>query len=216
MKPDLSAAIHLLHRTPFGALATQALQLPGYPFATALPYVPDEAHCPVFLLSTLAEHTKNLLADPHASLLVTSPGEPQVLEGQRMTIVGDVVRFDAPAEMRARYLRYQPGAAQYLALGDFVFFRLVPRRVRYIGGFAQMGWLEPDEWENAPVLPLAEEAALVRNLLGEIPAGVHLLGVDCHGIDLARRGQRERLHFREPLTPEADIGAAVRRLLAAL
>ncbi|RZI41983.1 pyridoxamine 5'-phosphate oxidase [Herbaspirillum sp. HC18] len=216
MKPDLSAAIHLLHRSPFGALATHSAHMPGYPFASALPFVPDEAHCPVFLLSGLAEHTKNLLASPRASLLVTAPKEPQVLEGQRMTMVGDVSQFEASPEMRARYVRYHPEASQYLALGDFLFFRLTPNRIRYIGGFAQMGWVEQHDWGQTPVLPLHDEAKLLRGLLGDIPAGVHLLGIDCHGIDIIRSGERERLHYREPLAPGGDIGAAVKRLLAVL
>lgn len=210
MKPDLSSAIHLLHRASFGALATQAAQMPGYPFATALPFVPDETHCPLFLLSGLAEHTKNLLANPHASLLVTDPDHASVLESPRMTLVGDVERIDASPEMAARYVRYQPDAAQYLELGDFAFFRLTPKRARYIGGFAQMGWLEQDAWDAAHVLGLDEEAALLRDLG---PMAAEVLGIDSYGIDLVRHGRRERIPFATTLTA-AEILAEARRVLA--
>ena len=183
--------------------------MPGYPFATALPFIPDEAHRPVFLLSGLAEHTKNLLDDPKASLLVTDPGHANVLESPRMTLVGDVQRFDASPEMRARYVRYLPEAAQYLELGDFAFFRLTPARTRYIGGFAQMGWLEQDAWDEAQVLRLDEEAALLRDLAA---GHTHILGIDCYGIDLARAGRRERIAFDNARTPQ-EIPAEVSRLL---
>jgi hypothetical protein len=43
---------------------------------------------------------------------------------------------------QARYLRYQPQAADYLALGDFRFFRMEPARARFIGGFGRMGWVD--------------------------------------------------------------------------
>ena len=215
MKPDLSSAIHLLHRTPFGALATQASQMPGYPFATALPFVPDDAHCPVFLLSRLAEHTKNLLAAPQASLLVTDLQNANVLESPRMTLVGDVERFDASPALRARYVRYLPDAEHYLELGDFAFFRLTPKRARYIGGFAQMGWLEQDAWEQAQVLGPDDELALLRQIGGDIPADVALLGLDCYGIDLVRNGRRERLAFRAALAA-AEIVPETRRLLASI
>jgi len=214
MKPDLASAIHLLHHAPFGALASQAAQMPGYPFATALPFVLDEAHCPVFLLSGLAEHTKNLLANPHASLLVTVPQEVNVLEAPRMTLVGEVLRFEASPGLRARYIRYQPDAEQYLDLGDFSFFRLMPKRARYIGGFAQMGWLEQEAWGQAQVLALEEEAALLADLANDIPAEMRLLGVDCYGIDLMHNGLRERHPFDTPLDA-AVIHAEVQRLLQA-
>jgi len=207
MKPDLAAAIHLLHRAPFGVLATHAVRMPGYPFSTALPFVVDEAHCPVFLLSGLAEHTKNLLASPQASLLVIDAGQANVLESPRMTLVGDVHRIDAAPALRERYVRYLPDAEQYLALGDFAFFRLVPQRVRYIGGFAQMGWLEQDAWQAAQVLGLDEEADLLRGF------GAHVLGVDCYGIDLVRDGHRERAAFDDVLSP-AHILDEAKRVLA--
>lgn len=207
MKPDLAAAIHLLHRAPFGVLATHAVRMPGYPFSTALPFVVDEAHCPVFLLSGLAEHTKNLLASPQASLLVIDAGQANVLESPRMTLVGDVHRIDAAPALRERYVRYLPDAEQYLALGDFAFFRLVPQRVRYIGGFAQMGWLEQDAWQAAQVLGLDEEADLLRAL------GAHVLGVDCYGIDLMRDGRRQRIAFDSVLSPEEILDEA-KRLIA--
>lgn len=210
MKPDAASVIHLLHRTPFGALATQASRMPGYPFATALPFVPDERHCPVFLLSGLAEHTKNLLDNPKASLLVTAPDQPNVLESPRMTLVGDVGRVDATPALRTRYVRYLPEAEQYLELGDFAFFRLVPKRVRYIGGFAQMGWLEEEEWGQAEVLEPADEEGLLH-ALG--PAGADVLGLDRYGIDLLRHGRRERIPYESMLAP-AGILAEAQRLLA--
>lgn len=210
MKPDAASAIHLLHRTSFGALATQASRIPGYPFATALPFVPDERHCPVFLLSGLAEHTKNLLDNPKASLLVTAPDHSNVLESPRMTLVGDVRRVDASPALRTRYVRYLPDAEQYLELGDFAFFRLVPKRVRYIGGFAQMGWLEEEEWGKTDVLEPADEEGLLH-ALG--PAGADVLGLDRYGIDLLRHGRRERIPYESTLAP-AGILAEAQQLLA--
>lgn len=209
MKPDAASAIHLLHRTSFGALATQASRMPGYPFATALPFVPDESHCPVFLLSGLAEHTKNLLESPKASLLVADPDQPKVLESPRMTIVGDVQRFDATPTLQARYVRYQPDAAQYLELGDFAFFRLEPKRVRYIGGFAQMGWLEEEEWGKVEVLEPGDEEALLQ-ALG--PAGADVLGLDRYGIDILRNGRCERIPYEKAIAPAAILAEAKRLL----
>ena len=69
MNIQLDTVIPLLHESAFGVLATHSTQLPGYPFASILPFVLDESHRPIFLISALAEHTKNLLADARASFL---------------------------------------------------------------------------------------------------------------------------------------------------
>ena len=212
MKPNLDTVLHLLHAASSGTLATNSLALPGYPFATALPFVPDQRHCPVFLVSRLAEHTKNLLADGRASFLISSPHEGSVLAGARMTLVGDVAHIDASPELTARYLRYQPAAEQYLSLGDFAFFQLMPKRARHIAGFGQMGWVEQSELANAAVLPSADEAQYLQQLAGIAPSGVRLLGIDHYGCDLEQDGKRVRLHLPGP----ASQGDSATKLLAGI
>ena len=65
---------------------SQPSTLPGYPFLSVLPFVPDEQHCPIFLISGLAEHTRNLAADTRASLLLLEPGQNDVQSGSRLTV----------------------------------------------------------------------------------------------------------------------------------
>jgi hypothetical protein len=169
--------------------------MPGYPFVSVLPFVPDEHHRPVFLISQLAEHTKNLVADSRASLLVHDVDAQSVLASARVSLSGDVTRIDASPELIARYLRFQPEAAQYLELGGFAFFRLVPRGARYVAGFGRMGWVEENDWLNAPVLPLAEEAVLLSKLAAAQPAGRKLLALDHYGFDVEQDDRRRRLRF---------------------
>ncbi|HJV84945.1 MAG TPA: pyridoxamine 5'-phosphate oxidase family protein [Noviherbaspirillum sp.] len=211
MKPTPATALQLLHRASSGALATHATQMPGYPFATALPFVPDELHRPVFLVSTLAEHTKNLVANPHASFLLTDPQAPDVLDAPRMTIIGDATRLEPSPGLVARFVRYQPQAEQYLALGDFSFYALSPKRVRYIAGFAKMGWIEESEWFDVKPLALAEEARLVTKLDGRLPTNIRVLGIDRYGIDLIREGVRERKTFSGPL-PDEELARELEQL----
>jgi hypothetical protein len=216
MKIHRETVIPLLHKTTYGVLATQSTQLPGYPFASILPFMADERQCPVFLISALAEHTKNLIADQRASFLVASPERHNVLAGARLTLVGDVQRFDASQELLARYLRYQPDAQQYLDLGDFAFFRLTPKRARYVAGFGAMGWLEEVEWANGAVLPPADEARFYRDLIADLPMGIRLLGLDCYGVDIERQGQRERQQFPNAPVATENASEVIKRFLAAL
>jgi putative heme iron utilization protein len=213
MTLTLNAVIQLLHQTSHGALATHSTQLPGYPYATVLPFVVDEQHCPVFLISGLAEHTKNLDADGRASFLVTETGAGDVLNGARMTLVGDVVAIEASPGLVTRYVRYFPDGQNYLALGDFRFFRFTPRRLRLIAGFGHMGWMEEDAWRAAAVLPLEDEYRQLGQLADVNRHGQRLLGLDRYGIDTEDQGRRRRWTFAEAPVASGSVVDEARALL---
>lgn len=69
------------------------------------------------------------------------PGPTDVQTARRLTVIGDAEPFEPSPAFLARYLRYEPGAEQLLAL-DFMFFRLSTRKVRFIEGLGRMGWLD--------------------------------------------------------------------------
>ena len=116
----------------------------GEPYVSMVPYalMPDGAGF-IIHVSSLAAHTKDMLASPAVSLMVTATLEagasPQALA--RVTIQGDAVRIpqDAPIHEAAKglYLERFPQSAQTFELGDFALFAIRPRSARYVGGFAQ-------------------------------------------------------------------------------
>ena len=193
MNIPINDVIHLLHSASYGALATLSERATGYPYATVLPFALDEQHSPVFLISSLAEHTKNLLSNPRASLVVSEEFQANVLAGARVSLIGDLVPWNADQRFVARYLRYQPDGESYLALGDFAFFRFEIQQVRAIAGFGAMGWIERDRLAQVATLSLEEEeeALRARSLADEF----RLLGIDPYGVDLVRAGVRERHKF---------------------
>lgn len=205
MKIDLESALGLLHLARHAVLATHSTQLRGFPYATALPYVLDEQHCPVLCMSALAEHSKNLQADHRASMCVIQPDAADVQAGARLTLVGEAEWFEPTPDLLARFLRYEPNAEAHLAL-DFRFLRLRPRRVRFIGGVGKMGWIEEADWEALPALRLNAEHELIRAIAPKVRNGVRLLGVDCFGIDYETGGKRQRQ--RLPGAPVAVSGFA--------
>jgi len=146
----------LIRGQRWAALATLA---EGAPAASMVAYVP-EADFGGFLLhlSRLAPHTRNLLADPRASLAITEPdpgrGDPQTLA--RVTIHGTVLQLPRDsheyAAGRALYLQRLPDAERLFGFGDFMLFRLVPDGARYIGGFARAWSLGGEELRAAAAL----------------------------------------------------------------
>ncbi|KAF3996311.1 HugZ family pyridoxamine 5'-phosphate oxidase [Glaciimonas immobilis] len=215
MKITFASALHLMHEATWGSLATHSAEMPGYPFATALPFALDEQHCPVCLISGLAEHTKNLIADARASFLIHSPTGDNVLTGERISIIGNMVAISPSQDFITRYLRYHPDAREYLALGDFTFYRLTPKRSRYVAGFGQMGWLEAEEWTEAKILPLAEEKTVIHDIASMRKAPTKIFGIDYYGFDVEINGKRTRQRFPDAPIALGQMSEIVRRFLAA-
>ncbi|WP_345812538.1 pyridoxamine 5'-phosphate oxidase family protein [Paraburkholderia sp. PREW-6R] len=210
------APLHLLHTAAVGTLATHARQPEGFPYPSVLPFAPDAQHRPTILISRLAEHTHNLLADPHAGFLAVDAPDGDVLDGQRVTLLGTFEAIEPTPAVVRRYLRYHPEAERYLALGDFTFWSMRLSRLRYIGGFGAMGWLDGAELDPLTPLDDEEENTLVELFVSSsvIPAGVQLLGVDRYGADLKANGRRVRCVFDEPKTDSASLEAALRGCIA--
>ena len=217
-KPAPAAARDLLHLVDHGALGSNLAGEPGQPFVSAMPFAVDGNNAPILLVSRLAEHTRNLDCDARASLLLQAdlPDEAcGVLAQTRMTLIGGARRFEPAAALVARFLRYQPDAERFLALGDFGFFRFEIRRARLIGGFGSMGWLEAASLSAPCALSLEREAELLAAFASHVPAHYTLLGVDSEGVDLRRDGRRERHRFNEVLDPRR-VDEAMAGLLSAI
>jgi putative heme iron utilization protein len=154
-----------------GALSTIGLQPPGTPFGSVATYGLDDEGCPSFFVSTLAEHTRNIDADPRASLLVVedTPVGADPLASGRVTLLGVVAEVTDPeqrAASRASYLAANP-AAFYVDYGDFRCLRLDVTGVRYVGGFGRMSWVDPSSYREAQPDPLMSVAA---GILGHMNA----------------------------------------------
>jgi putative heme iron utilization protein len=116
----------------------------GFPYGSLTPFALSARGLPLLLLSGLAAHTKNLLADPRACLFVgdrTAAEDP--LAGARASLLGRAVRVsdDAEPNARVRYIERHPKAESYLQLRDFALWELAVEEARLISGFGSMRWL---------------------------------------------------------------------------
>ena len=78
----------------------------GYPFGTLVDFAVDEAGYPIFCLSPLAIHTRNIMEDPRCSLVVQMPGWTG-LANARVTIFGDVYQLPQRLQETAREIFLQ-------------------------------------------------------------------------------------------------------------
>ena len=149
----------LVARIPTGTLCTLALEPEGYPYGSFVTVAFDEGN-PIFLISGLAEHTKNLERDPRASLMVAEHGADDPLANGRVTMLGPCTRVEGDdGRARAAFLTAHPNAAYYADFRDFAFWTLRVNAIRYIGGYGRMSWITQDDWQAAEADPLAPYAA---------------------------------------------------------
>ena len=116
----------------------------GAPYVSMVGLATEFDGSPILLLSSLAQHTANILANPDTSLLLDSTdasGDPN--SGQRLTLTGRVVKTTGPT-VQQRYLARHPGAAVYADFSDFSFWRMEILRGHFIGGFGRIQPMRPE------------------------------------------------------------------------
>lgn len=167
----------------------------GHPYASLVEVATMPDARPILLLSGLARHTRNLNADPRASLLVDqrdSGASP--LATERATLIGRAARTD-DANARRRYLARHPSAEAYAGFSDFGFWRFDVDLAHGIAGFGRIREVPGTDvvLPGHVAAPFASaEAALIDRVNGRLANGIEATGqslciatgVDPEGIDL--------------------------------
>ena len=224
----------LVARIPTGTLSTLALEPEGYPYGSFVTVAFDEGN-PIFLISGLAEHTKNLEQDPRASLMVAESGAVDPLANGRVTMLGLCTRVEGDGgSARAAFFAAHPNSTYYADFRDFAFWKLQVEYVRYIGGYGRMSWISQADWQAAEPDPLGPSAAdIIAHMNADHPdamvlycrafskatevASASMTGVDRYGFDMSamtRQGRRPvRLAFARPVSTPEEVRAALISML---
>jgi heme iron utilization protein len=144
---DAEAARQLVRAATTATLSTLSAPSNGsapYPFGSLVATATDARGIPLLLLSSLAEHSKNLAACPRASLLFTQPDAAEPLASPRVTLLGEVapVRGQDVPRVRDAYLARHPNASAWASFKDFAFYEMTIAEVRLVAGFGKMGWID--------------------------------------------------------------------------
>src|SRR5438128_9606989 len=103
--PDFNPAVaakKLMREGRSGALAT-LMPGSGDPYCSLVNIATAADGAPLLLISRLAIHTKNILADARASLMIDERKEGDPLQGGRVMLMGTAEKSDDP-DLRRRYL----------------------------------------------------------------------------------------------------------------
>jgi heme iron utilization protein len=235
VKPDAAfdarlAAKKLLREGRSGALAT-LMAGSGDPYCSLVDVATAPDGAPLLLLSKLALHTKNVLADPRASLMLDERKDGDPLEGARVMLMGTLAAA-ADAVARAAYLRRHPQAEMYAGFADFAFYRLSISRAHLVAGFGRIVDLSTqdiltDVSDAEPLLAAEAEAIAHMNadhaeacrlyaakLLGGPDGDWTCVGIDPEGIELQCERTALRLFFPQPVTGPGPLRAVLKDLAA--
>ncbi|PIA60065.1 hypothetical protein AQUCO_00400740v1, partial [Aquilegia coerulea] len=149
----------VLDRSTRGTLSTYSQKYQGYPSGSMVDFACDTDGTPILAISSLALHTKDLLANPKCSLLVAR--DPEDRTDLVITVHGDAILVPEKDKdvIRTAYLRRHPNAF-WVDFGDFQFMRIEPKVVGYVTGVAtalqRSGECKKEEFEAAKVDPISQ------------------------------------------------------------
>src|SRR6266496_3962202 len=232
--PDLDAAKlarSLLRRSRQGALAT-LMAGSGDPYCSLANVASHADGSPILLISRLALHTRNILADSRVSLMLDERAEGDPLEGSRIMLAGraeEAGADDLPV-LRRRYLNAHPSSDAFVNFNDFSFFRIRPSGAHLVAGFGRIVDLSPAQLltdiSDAGALLEAEQGAIdhmnadhrdatnlyATRLLGAEVADWRCTGCDPDGLDLQAGAKILRLDFPERVTGPGELRKILVRL----
>lgn len=205
------AAKTLVREGRSGALAT-LMAGSGDPYCSLVNVATTAAGAPILLISQLAVHTKNILADRRVSLMLDErkPGDP--LEGARVMLMGTAAVTEDP-EARRRYLARHPDAEMYAGFKDFAFYEIALKGAHLVAGFGRIVDLAAGDLltdvSGAEALLAAEPDAIAHmnadhadacrlyatRLLGAPDGAWRCVGCDPEGLDLQLDRSARRLAF---------------------
>ena len=223
----------LLRRRREGALAT-LMAGTGDPYCSLVNVATHSDGSPILLISRLAVHTRNILADARVSLMLDERTAGDPLEGGRIMLAGHAEEAGAEevGTLRRRYLSAHPSAADFADFADFSFFRIKPSGAHLVAGFGRIIDLKPEQFltdiNNADALIEAEQGAVehmnedhrealnlyATRLLGAESGDWRCTGCDPEGLDMQAGRATLRLDFPHPVTGPAELRTMLVELAA--
>jgi len=233
MKPDPAfdarlAAKKLLREARSGALAS-LMPSNGDPYCSLVNVATAADGAPLLLLSKLAVHTKNILADSRVSLMLDERKEGDPLEGARVMLMGKAAQ-DSAVRARENYLRKQPEAEMFAGFADFAVYRVTVEKAHLVAGFGRIVDLAArdilTDISDAGALIEAEPEAIAHmnadhkealrfyatKLIGADDGEWTCVGIDPEGLELQQGRAACRLAFPRRVTGPGPLRAVLKEL----
>ena len=160
-------AVNLLRSCNSGILSTISKENKDYPFGSFVTFITCRDRTIYFYLSDIAQHTINFKRESKACLTISSnKKEKDVQNSQRLTLMGDIksVVKDEIMYCRKKFNLIFPESKKYAKFHGFNFYCLKINKVRWIGGFGKIAWLEPKNWEKITPKWKGKENSIINHM----------------------------------------------------
>jgi putative heme iron utilization protein len=179
------------------------------PYASLVLVTLDHDATPLLLLSDLADHSRNIAADPRVSLLFDGTLEwEEPLAGPRVSIIGRAVRRTDQALLE-RFIRRHPSAELYAGFQDFHVYAVELERAHVVAGFGAINWIEAEDLRIAETAWLVQaESAIVDHMNDDHPEALELIAVRL----LGQRAGAWRMTGLDPDGADLRLGSDTARI----
>ncbi|MBC92739.1 MAG: hypothetical protein CMM38_03785 [Rhodospirillaceae bacterium] len=195
------------------SLATLDVETGGCPYASLILVACGQDGSPIFMISDLARHSRNIEVDGRISLLFSRTTRDAITQG-RATVIGRAIRCDDPL-LSKRFLARHTTVQTFVEFTDFTLYRMEVESIHFLAGFGGDHILDNSDvllnGEISSELMAAEPEILdhmnenhaeavdiyAQHLIGRPGMDWKMTGIDPEGIDLARNDAEARLDFDE-------------------
>ncbi|MCY3412468.1 MAG: DUF2470 domain-containing protein [Candidatus Heimdallarchaeota archaeon] len=212
----LGMASQIIHSHSYGILSTLSVDMEGFPFGSVVPYMVDTAGELIILISDIAQHTKNIKNDNRVSMTIVQPSKTAVNVQSRGRVT--FLARASPIEdkeyeaISKQYSRYFPESTSFFEAHGFRYYRLHLERIRFIGGFGKIFWLDRDEYISNHPLSLDQQEGVIKHMNEDhqeamrkyfriykkvdVEDTLEFVGIHTTGCDILHK--REKYHFTFP------------------
>jgi heme iron utilization protein len=224
-----SAVKRLMREARSGALAT-LMAGSGDPYCSLVNVATATDGAPLLLISRLAVHTRNILADTRVSLMLDERKKGDPLEGARVMLLGTAGKTES-ADARRRYLARQPEAEMFAGFADFAFYQIKLKGAHLVAGFGRIVDLTTadllTDLGGAETMVAAEPEVIAHmnadhaeacrlyatKLLGAPDGEWRCVGCDPEGLDLQLDRTGLRLTFPQRATSPGALRAVLKQMV---
>tara|TARA_B100001287_G_scaffold275012_1_gene281644 strand:- start:1026 stop:1748 length:723 start_codon:yes stop_codon:yes gene_type:complete len=168
MKKFDQKAVSLFRNSKSGVLSTISKDNKDYPFGSFVTFASFINRIPIFYLSDIAQHTKNLKYKPHGCLTIvnSSSKEKDKQNNERLSLMGDLVKIKENEKkiIKEKFYALRPESKNYEKFHGFNFYKLKVNKARWIGGFGKIGWLSTDYWKDNNIQWSSKENDIIDHM----------------------------------------------------
>ena len=119
-----------------------------FPFGSFTTYITGQDRSIYIYASNIAEHTKIFLKIQNRITIFKIKENQDKQNSSRLSIMGDFKnqKEEDIKNCADRFFKFLPDSESYSSVHDFNFYKMKPNKIRWIGGFGEISWLNDKFW----------------------------------------------------------------------